>query len=291
MSEKMPGLTILGKINLDDSSKYDGRPKAPRPEKYLPELKANLLSMAARLSGEHGNFFNAEGQITIDGPEADFDNKQVENKELEFAVDCHKSREAWRADCDKNPAHITELALTLLFDKILRDDFIIVRASAYDDYENGADNLIIDKKTGAVICGVDDVIRYEGDNKNRNEETGKTEEKKDEKIRRKMASGGATIKYGATFVDGRLERKCLEHIPLFYFSLDKKDLDQLLLDMAARHKDVSVKEREVFSKLSHSLADQSTKFSNDRRLNPDLRDNLKKFGPSLEKILAYSHQN
>lgn len=62
------------------------------------------------------------------------------------------------ASREKNPANIAEIATTLLFDKVLNKDFIIVRASTYDDYENGADHLIIDKQSGAVICGLDEAI-------------------------------------------------------------------------------------------------------------------------------------
>ena len=282
----------MGKVDLAEETAKEGsdfkaeKSRDPRLEEYLPDLKMSLMSIAARFSTEYGNFFNAEAQITIDGPDGEYDKKIVADKELEFATDCQKTPAAWRASREKNPSHITELALTVLFNKILKGKFIIVRASDYDDYENGADMFIVDTDTGAVICGVDDVIRYDGDDVDKDSKTGK--KPKAEKIKEKMEHGGASIKYGATFVDGQLARKSLEHIPLFYFSINKKDLDDLLVDLTERRQKINPKEKEVFAELVNSLADQFSQFSQDKNLNSSLKNNLRNFKPSLEKMVTCS---
>jgi hypothetical protein len=281
--EKIPGLTIVGHIDPNElPEKHDDKPRAPRPEKYLSDLKMSLMSMAGRLSSEYGSFFNAEGQMTMDGPEAGKDTQKVLRKETGFAQDKNKDIDTWRSDREKDPANITEMALTLLFDKILGQDFIIVRASDFDDYIHGADLLIIDKKTGAVICGVDDVLGHIGDD---------GASKKKDVISSIMRSGGAEIKYGATVADGGLVRQALQNIPLFYLSISKEELDGLLAALQGGRKTISDKEMAIFTKLSASLDQQAKQFAQDKDLDEELKDNLAKLRPSLDKILAYSRQN
>ncbi len=172
--------------------------------------------------------------------------------------------------------------MTLLFNKILGQEFVTVRASTYDDYENGADQLIIDKKTGAVVCGVDDVIGNVGDDGG---------EKKEEKMRRKMIEGkGARIKYGATCQDGKLIRKELGHIPLFYLALSKAELNNLLESLTANSA-LAVPdqtEKSVYAKLVYSLKQQAQEYIYNKNLDPRLRDNLGNFDRSLAKMVAYA---
>lgn len=46
---------------------------------------------------------------------------------------------------------------TVIFNKFLGKDSIVVRSSEYDDIINGVDNILIDKKTGKTICAFDEV--------------------------------------------------------------------------------------------------------------------------------------
>ncbi|MFA5887012.1 MAG: hypothetical protein WC863_04560 [Patescibacteria group bacterium] len=284
MSEKLPGLKILGKIDLDklSESKWDNKPQVPRPEKYSPDLKTSLRSMSERLNSEYGDFCTADGQMKMIGRDADYDQERMAEKIKGFAEDEFKTPEKFLADREKNPSNITEIAMTLLFNKILGQEFVTVRASTYDDYENGADQLIIDKKTGAVVCGVDDVIGNVGDDGG---------EKKEEKMRRKMIEGkGARIKYGATCQNGKLIRKELGHIPLFYLALSKVELNNLLksltADSALAVSDQT--EKSVYAKLVYSLKQQAQEYVYNKNLDPRLRDNLGNFDRSLAKMIAYA---
>jgi len=253
--------------------------KLPKPETYLPALKSGLGRQAQRLNGEYGSFVNSDGQIKISGPDADQDRQGVYLREADWAQEEGKTLGAWLSAREKNLAGITEIALDLLFDKILGDEFVIVRASSYDDYENGADQLIIDKKTGAVVCGIDDVIDNLG---------ARSDKVKDKKTTGKMASGGMKIKYGATIQDGQLVRTELSHIPIFYFSLDNKELDSLLAALSGSTAAVGRAENQIFSKLVHSLIGQFRKFSQHKSLDHRLQANLLKFQPSLDKMLAHT---
>lgn len=283
MSIEMPGIKIVGKVDLSRFGKNTDRfDKAPRPEKYVPALKNRLESLAGRLNSEYGELVDRNGQIKMSGVDATSDSDLIAAKEKAWAEESGKSLEAMAAAKEKNPANVAEIATTLLFDKVLSDDFIIVRASAHDDYENGADQLIVDKRTGAVICGLDDVIGHNGDDGG---------EKKKKKIDDKMKSGGAKIKYGVAMNDGRLERKSLRHIPIFYFSLSKSELNSLLEALASGSPDLAAAEKATYEKLVSSLLEQAGEYGADVSLHPELKDNLRSLAPSLEKMQAHIRPN
>ena len=48
------------------------------------------------------------------------------------------------------------MAIMVLLHKMLKDDFVVLRSAKRDDYAGGVDMLIVNRKTGAVICAIDD---------------------------------------------------------------------------------------------------------------------------------------
>lgn len=277
--EYLPGLKAGGKIDLDNlpSRRFDKK-KERRPESYLPLLEERLAAMSARLSAEYGGFFTESGQIEMAGVSSVDDQFVIDEKETLWAGEKRKDRETWRADRHRSAPQIAEMALTVLFDRLLGDDFIVVRASTYDDYKNGADQLIIDKHSGAVICGLDDVLGHIGDDGGR---------AKEKILADHMASGGATIKYGLASRDGRLERKTLRHIPLFFFSLSKQELDELLKCLESPTPALTDGAQTTFDKLVNSLDQQFGQYRLQADLPRALQDNLDNFGPSLKKMLNH----
>lgn len=265
-----------GTVKKIDLSQFDRGSKLLSPETYLPQLKNKLGLLSERLNAEHGDFFEANGQIKMAGKDSESDGILMAAKEQGWAADCGKTLEAMEADREKNPANIAEIAITLLFDKILHDEFIIVRASVYDDYENGADQLIIDKQTGAVICGLDDAILGSSA-----KDDG---QKKMNKIDARMKNGGAIIKYGATIADGKLTRKNLSHVPIFYFNLSKKEMDGVLRALVSASPELTAAEIETYAQLINSLTAQVTQYGAAENLHYELKDNLKDFAPSLAKM-------
>lgn len=275
--EYLEGIKPGSKIDL---SKFENKAdRIESPETYLPALKRNLEFLSNRLNSQFGNFVDLDGQITLSGQEKERDLALIEDKQNLWAKDLGKTKEKMLQEREKNPANIAEVATTLLFDKVLNKEFIIVRASVYDDYENGADQLIIDKETGAVICGLDDAILGSSE-----KDTG---EKKKLKIDKKMRSGGAKIKYGLTVNNDNLERKNLNHIPIFYFNLNKIEMNGILKSLSENESKLTTKEKTVYTKLINSLLDQFEKYSNDDSLHLDLKNNLNKFTPSLKKMQSY----
>ncbi|MFA6514509.1 MAG: hypothetical protein WCT50_04465 [Patescibacteria group bacterium] len=279
--EYLSGIRPGAKIDL---SQFANKPKIPSPETYLPDLNLRLRDLSERLNTQYGDFLENNSQIKMCGKDEEASRALIDAKESVWAKDSGKTKEMMLADREKNPANIAEIATTLLFDKVLKDEFIIVRASTYDDYENGADHLIIDKETGAIICGLDDAIlgssiKDDG-------------EKKKLKIDKKMEKGGAEIKYGLTINEaGSLERKSLEHIPIFYFNLEKLEMNNILKSLASNNQELTESEMLTYGKLINSLLEQVAKYTADKTLHPALRNNLQSFAPSLKKMQNHIKEN
>ncbi|MCK9344510.1 MAG: hypothetical protein M0P64_00095 [Candidatus Pacebacteria bacterium] len=142
-----------------------------------------------------------------------------------------------------------EVAITALLHKMLKERFLVVRASTFDDYKHGMDNLILDRETGAVICAFDEVIRNEGD-------AGKTPVKL-EKIKKAALKGGNEAKYGIALKDDTLVRSRLRNVPVFYLSLESKDLNALTNDLTnGFDSDATALEQALFAHLVNSIKEQ-----------------------------------
>lgn len=270
--EYSPGIKPGDKIDLN---KFGKKPeKIFQPEVYLDNLKKQLAALAAEVNQEFGDFLNTDGQINLSGRDMASDAALVEQQEDGFALEAGKSRDDWYRAKELNPASLTEMALTLVLHKFLKNDFIIARASSYDDYNNGVDQAIIDKKTGAVVCGFDEVITPFKDGR---------APKKEKKMEKKMLAGGASLKYGATVINNQLERRPLRNIPDFYLSLTKEDLIKILSSLKGGN-EISREEKSIFSHLVKSLEEQFSSFPDRQNLPPELAANLGKFKDSLEKI-------
>ncbi|MFA7087807.1 MAG: hypothetical protein WC146_00465 [Patescibacteria group bacterium] len=272
------GIKPGAKIDLsafEKEKEKKAKEKILRPEIHLERLKNKLVDLSKEVNCEFGDFLDENGQINLVGTDSSQDAFLVSEQEKGFANDAGKKLTDWRRDKEINPASLTEMALTVVLHKFLKDDYIIARASAYDDYNNGIDQVIIDKKSGAVICGVDEVITYYKDG---------SAPKKEEKLSRKMAGGGARLKYGATVIDGRLARRSLNNIPAFYLALTNEDLLKLLSGIEEDDSGINVSEIDVLTRLISSLEDQLNLISGNYSQNQNLGNNLVKFKDSLNNI-------
>ncbi len=168
-----------------------------------------------------------------------------------------------------------EMVITSILYKILRDKFIVTRASTYDDYENGVDNVIVHKETGEVICAFDEV--------NDGVDGHKQDEKK-KKIVNKAKKNGATIKYAFTVInkDGvpKLQKKSHQNIPTFYLSLTSEKMRKVLDKITFDINHISFEELEIFNDLLNSMKDQAGMLK-EQNLKPEINHNIDKF----EKLL------
>ncbi len=267
-ANKLPGLKILGKIDL---SQFDKTKKEISLETYLPFLKDKaLIDLARDVNSEFANFLTNDGRILLEGSESASDRALVDAQEEGFSSGAGKSREQWRSDTEKNPSTLTEMALTVLLHKFLKEYFIVARASDYDDYNHGVDQVLIYKSTGEVLCGFDEVLGNRGDDGGL---------KKSSKLESIMAKGGARIKYGAKMQDGKLVRAEIKNIPAFYMSLSKGELRELLESLKNNPASKNAVEEKIFLKLLSSLESQAS----GQNLNSDLK---LKTQSAIEKMRA-----
>jgi hypothetical protein len=165
----------------------------------------------------------------------------------------------YEKDRKKNKPALLESATTILFYKILKDRFLVVKSSEWDDFENAADNIIIDKATGEIVGMFDEVDeKVTGEVKDRGE-------KKDKQVKiiDKALKGGSNIKYGLTFEtnaagEKKIVKKSFTNIPIFYLSLELENLGDLVESVGDKLSDkVSGKGLQFFDDFINSLESQA----------------------------------
>ena len=166
-----------------------------------------------------------------------------------------------------------ELFTMVLFNKMLKDDFIVVRTSKYDDYMNGIDTVMVNKKTGDVVCAFDEVHDHK--------ESSRAEEKRKTKTR-EARSGGAKLTYGISVSEGKLERKEIKNLPVFALALSTNQLNDALKNMNY-DMTVSEKEEEIFAFFVSSLEKQKKEFFGTHLPKPEYT-NLLRFEQSLNTM-------
>lgn len=189
----------------------------------------------------------------------------------------------WREIKERSRANQIEMAITVLFHRILKDSFLVVRAATYDDYGGSTDNLLVDKTTGEVLCAIDDVHTDDSGRTDIDANRGKAE-----KVKKIAERGGSKVKYGLTMEKGKLKRAGLQNVPVFYLGLIT---DQLKLLSANMSQDISAPvsevEKQIFSEMVKSLEEQKNILSA-LNLKSGIRNNLTKLGPTLERLKQIS---
>ncbi len=274
--EYLPGVAVGGKIDLDQF-KSNKKEKSLNPEINLRNLKVSLESLSQEANQAFSNFLEADGRIAIIGRDADQDQKLVDSQEEGFSQNQGKSLKQWQGDTEKNPANLTEMALTITLHKFLKNDFIVARASRYDDYNNGVDQVIVDKKTGDVICGFDEVFTSGFDGGG---------EKKVEKMKKIKEKGGAEIKYGATLENDQLVRSHIKNVPAFYLALSKDELKELLEVLANKNTVITEVEINIFNKLLDSLETQASQDQDNWALKAKSQMALDRLRNAFEQKIA-----
>lgn len=258
-------LNILGKIDL---AQFE---KKKRPEISGEVFDSFLLHYSEKINQEFPGFLHSDGSIDFVHPdynqtELKRDMEMVSDKEKDWSLG---DIAGWQKKRENNPSNVAEKAVSSLMAKFLGERFVVARASKYDDYENGIDNVLLDKETGAVICGLDEVLGHEGDD-------GGT--KKQEKMDKIYKRQGANLKYGATVVGSELRRKSFRHLPVFFLSLSKEELAGLCNGF--KDDSYSDIEYQVMDKLLGSLNSQYDNLD-DNNFHHELRSNLESFRGSL----------
>lgn len=207
------------------------------------------------------------------------DKNKVSECEEFYAREQKQTLEDWQKNKDKSRSTIAEMAITLVLHRLLGNRFIVARASKFDDYTHGIDNILIDKETGSIVCGFDDVLGYNGDDGG---------DKKSKRVNESLLRGGSFLDYGATIEKGKVLRKDFRNIPTFFVSISKDELDIILSDLE-KNTESTENEKRLISKIVNSLEKQK-KEADSMAIMVSLRNNLNNFTKSLEVIKKYLNE-
>ena len=276
------------------------------PEK-IQNLDTLMAQIAQAENAKFGPVLNADCSVNMDnfagmsGYDVEADKKEIEAKEAEWsdANTTNENRLAYFSDLGLNMPEARlaywknkkeaseneklEKAVVILFHKILRSEFLVVRASTHDDYVNGIDTMIIDSKTRKVVGAFDEV---------KGEEIFKRNREKKEKVLKKAKEGGARFKYGVNLEKDpqsggqKLVKKEIRNLPLFLVSLTKEELREMLRGMDYQLKSkVSEVELKVFNQLMVSFEEQIKMLEFEKKNIPGaVFSNIQTFKESLARM-------
>jgi hypothetical protein len=294
-------------LNIERSVERKTHHRPDRPKNHTEKLKSLLENISRKVNQDTQQQYGISGLLNSDctismggfsesggGIYRDEDverhRRDVKKMELDFSSannpnvqDFYRSEHGietpegivkrWKENKMKDKNGQTEMAVTALLSKILKDDFLVVRTASYDDYRHGIDNIILNKRTGEVICAFDEV--HEG---GRGERTNA----KIEKVKKIAKKGGTDIAYGLNLENGKLTRSRMKNIPVFFLGLKSEELMKLLSHMEYDpDAGASSVEYEVYTKLVASLRDQQQKLLASPEVPNMLKEKLKTFENSL----------
>ncbi|MDP3948924.1 MAG: hypothetical protein Q8Q17_03175 [bacterium] len=177
-----------------------------------------------------------------------------------------------------------EMLSYAIFIKNLGDEFVVVRSSPHDDRVNKVDTLILDRKTGTLVCAFDEVGAISGF---------EYDEKRSLVRDRNLSSGGATLKYGigSENKDGRQSviLSKASNIPVFYIALDSENIKNGMKEFLPDMGNQSEFEKKLFSYFVSSITAQIEGLElNEQRLKryPALKQKLTAFKDIMEPILS-----
>ncbi len=182
-----------------------------------------------------------------------------------------------------------EMLKTAIFYKNLGSDFIVARSSQYDDIKRGVDNLILEKKTGNLVCAFDEVASR--GTLGASEKGRRIHEEKRKKIlEQNIKWGGGRLKYGLKMEGkgGEMKLKLGEakNIPIFYLASLPATIEQGIKNLKSLLDEQSDFERLLFHSFVKSLRSQinsiAPKFN--KSLSPEFKKSLLLFEESLERF-------
>jgi hypothetical protein len=257
-------------------------------ERTNKELGENLLEKDGSVSKDSFNNIYSEEKIK-------HDENHVRDKQIEFSgaydekvQEIYKKQynltdetnmkdqvvEKWKEEREKSKPAQLEKASTILFYKILKDDYIVARSSTYDDYKNGIDNILVNKKTGEVICAFDEV---HGKTKNGEEK------RKMEKTLKSAKNGGTEIDYGITYKNGKVVKEKINNVPIFYLSIENEGFMELINNISDIDQPINNVELKFYNEFIDSLKEQAI-FLEQQDIPNKIKNKIVSFKKSLESM-------
>lgn len=192
------------------------------------------------------NLLNAEGKIQMNNFEKIYSPKEIsqdkttiQELELEFSglndenilkfkkeefntTTLNETLKKWKQSQNERPGAQAEMAITILLNHFLGDEFIVARSSDYDDYKNKTDQILVHKATGQTICSFDNLYSDRPDQK-------RGQEKLDTSLRI-AKKGGNQVKYGLLIdpTNNQLKLGEIKNVPNFCLSIHPTELSTVV---------------------------------------------------------------
>lgn len=225
-------------------------------------------------------------------------------KKIAKDIECVNTwEEEWRSTKDyneklKRTGEKFEALKTVILNKFLGEGFMAVRTSAYDDIKNKADNIIINKDNGNVVCAFDEVGDISGERYQR----------KQEDIRRRnfcpqeldkskgvyvRSSGGVSLEYGLKVEKDENGRNKLglgrvEEIPIFLLALSEKMIEEGIKKLTPLN-EKSKFEKDLFAYFIVSLEAQVKSLRLiESQLSKIMKERIMQFETSVKNIREYN---
>jgi outer membrane murein-binding lipoprotein Lpp len=117
-----------------------------------------------------------------------------------------------------------EMYTMVTLNTALQPEYIVIRSSLFDDFQNGVDHLLVNAQTGKVICAFDNVAAAHNENEASEALRDSLLAKKLARISGKNMGGGASVKYGIQITrsdNGKsaLVKRPLSGLPIFYIAI------------------------------------------------------------------------
>ena len=254
------------------------------PEKALlktiekEEKKENLanlkefLNQASKRMRKEGIPVRPNCRIEMDAFGEIYGVQEIERDKREI----QRWEETWGEISERCLGEQLEMLKTGIFNKFLPDNFVTVRASRFDDIKNGADNVIIDRRNGNLVCALDEVGELQGE---------RFEAKKGQ-VLDKNNKGGVILKYALTVKNGQITpSQAVQGIPIFYLALSPEYIGRGIREfVVSSDNPPSDYERKIFDYFISSLDAQIKATELNRNLKEGLRERLRLFKETIGQI-------
>ena len=247
------------------------------------EFLRKLLSQIAEDLKHQGIELDEECRIKLENFEGVYKSTEIEN-DKQYVERLEKE---WRKTNNLDDRLLTdgerlEALKTIIFYKFLKDKFIIVRSSRYDDIKNKIDNIIIEKERGNIVCAFDEVSTLSGL---------ELEKKKEIFLRNNI--NGATIKYGFTYYNKKLILGKINNVPIFYLALTpsiiKEGIKRLMNIKKIKNLNdplgyISEYDKKLWNYFLLNIQLQISRLNLEKNLNKSVKDRISKFEESLKQL-------
>lgn len=191
---------------------------SPKSREYVSQETSEKLTFLTKSFAEKwkelGIIVTSDCRVDMDNFKGIYSDTSIQSDK--HFIEKHQSKFGEK-DASFGIAEAVELLTTVIWNKTLGDNLVVVRSSMFDDIANGVDHLVLEKNTGKVICFIDEVSSL--DSPTMHKKKSKTPFRKD-------------IKYGFTIENNRANLKELKNIPVFYLGTPGSQINWLTRDLA-----------------------------------------------------------